>query len=172
MHKVVEFKLVKGFDDYMVSSEGEVFSLKHGKKKLLKPKPARDGYLQVGLYTNGRKTRKYVHRLVAEAFIPNLKNSPQVNHKDEVKTNNCVENLEWCDAKYNLNFGDHNERSAKGRTNHPNMSHPVLCLETGEIFPSTHEASRQTGVSRGNISSCLNGKRKTAGGFHWQKFTE
>lgn len=171
MCEVIEFKLIKDFPDYMVSSDGKVWSLNYngtGKMKELKPQTVR-GYLRVGLYINGRQVFKRVHRLVAEAFIDNPDNLPQVNHKDEVKTNNCVENLEWCNAKYNNNWATRNERLAKARINHPDLSTKVLCIETGTVYPSAHEAERQTDIYQTHISACCNGKQKTAGGFHWQK---
>ena len=172
MSKVVEYKLIKGYDDYMVSSDGKVWSLKHGKMKELKPAPDGRGYLHVVLCTNGRRAMKSVHRLVAEAFIDNPDNLPQVNHKDEDKTNNCVDNLEWCNAEYNTNYGTRNEKVAKAHVNHKALSIPVVCLETGEVYPSTHEASRQSGIAQQSISACCNGKRKTAGGYHWAKFVK
>lgn len=172
---VVEYKLIEGFDDYMVSSDGKVWSLNYsrtGKMKELKPIPGRGGYLRVDLWTNGQMAHKLVHRLVAEAFVANPYNRPEVNHIDEVKTNNCVENLEWCTVEYNRNYGTRNARSAKARTNHKTLSTPVVCLETGEVYPSVHEAERQTGINQSNITKCLNGKLKTTGGFHWGKFIE
>ena len=169
---VVEFKLIEGYGDYMVSSDGKVWSLKYGKMKERKPTPDRGGYLRVSLYTNARRAHKRVHRLVAEAFIFNPDNLPEVNHKDEDKTNNCVDNLEWCTAEYNSNYGTRNERVAKTHINHKAFSIPVVCLETGEVYPSAHEASRQTGINQQNISACLNGKLKSAGGFHWARFDE
>ena len=172
MCKVVEYKLIEGFDDYIVSSDGSVWSLNYGrtgKMKELKPGTNGCGYLQVALCSKGQRVRKYIHRLVAEAFISNPENKPQVNHKDEDKTNNCIDNLEWCNAEYNNNFGTHNERVAKANINHPDMSKPVLCVETGEQYPSTKEAERQTGIDQSHISACCNGKRKTAGGFHWAR---
>lgn len=170
---VVEYELIDGFEDYMVSSDGKVFSLnyRHTRKmKELKSTPNKKGYLVVNLCANGQMVQKLVHRLVAEAFIANPDNLPEVNHKDEVKTNNCVENLEWCTGVYNINYGTRSERSAKARTNHKTLSTPVVCLETGEVYPSVHEAERQTGVDQSYISKCLNGKYKTTGGFHWEKF--
>lgn len=170
MCKVIEYKLIEGFEDYMVSSDGKVWSLKSGKMKELKLRIRKDGYLDVNLYTNGQIAHKRVHRLVAEAFITNPENKPEVNHKDEDKTNNSAENLEWCDRNYNNNFGHRNEKSRKTQTNDPVKSTPVLCEETGEQYPSAHEASRQTGVDVSNICKCLNGRYKTAGGYHWVGF--
>lgn len=167
---VVEYKLIEGFEDYMVSSDGKVFSLKRGKMKEMKPRLKKGGYLDVLLCSNGQYVHKYIHRLVARAFISNPDNKPQVNHKDEVKTNNCVDNLEWCTSEYNNNFGSRGERVAKANINHPDLSVPVVCLETGEVYPSVHEAERQTGVYNSHISDCLNGKQQTAGGYHWARF--
>lgn len=172
---VVEYKLIEGFENYMVSSDGKVFSIDYlhtGKMQELKPQTDKGGYLRVCLCANGRCVMKSVHRLVAEAFIDNPDNKPQVNHIDEDKANNRAENLQWCTADYNNNFGTRNERAAKARINHKDLSTPVLCLETGVVYPSVREAERQTGIHRPSISKCLNGKRKTAGGFHWARFVE
>ena len=154
--------------DYEVSNFGNVRSLNYrgnGQTKILKPGKHTRGYLCVVFYKNGKKRIFYIHRLVAEAFIPNLLELPQVNHIDENKTNNRVENLEWCDSKFNCNHGTRNERSAKSR------SKPVLQLtKTGELvreWPSTKEAGRN-GYSQWNICSCCSGKLKSYKGFIWK----
>ena len=114
----------------------------------------------------------YIHRLVCDAFIPNPLNFPQVNHRNEDKQDNRLENLEYCDAKYNSNYGTRNERMAKSvskaNTNNPKRSKAVLCIETNQIYPSTMEVKRQLGFSQGNVSSCCRGERNTCGGYHWR----
>ena len=112
---------IEGFEgQYMVSTFGMIYSverkqnnhskLQNVKEKIKKHSDNGNGYKFIQLYSNGKNKRAYVHRLVAEAFLPNPDNLPQVNHKDEVKTNNCVENLEWCDNYYNLMYGTGNDR--------------------------------------------------------------
>ncbi|MBP3619849.1 MAG: HNH endonuclease [Clostridia bacterium] len=108
---------------YMISSYGKVKSLgnnKTKKEKILKPQKNKNGYLKVCLYSNGKMKQLYVHRLVAEAFIPNPNNLTQLNHKSEIKTQNNVDNLEWCTYEYNNNYGTRNKRmsqSLKGEKN-------------------------------------------------------
>ena len=112
----------------------------------------------VGLCTEGKRKCCYIHRLVAEAFIPNPNNYPQVNHKDEDKTNNCVNNLEWCDAKYNINYGTRIERISK----------PVYCVELNRTFNGAAQAARELGINHSNIIGCCKGKRKTTGAYHFR----
>ena len=185
------WKDIKGYETYYeVSNIGRVRSvdrmetLSDGRKRLhkgriLKSSKSSCGYLRIVLSKSNEKKNALIHRIVAKAFIPNPDNLPEVNHKDEDKTNNCVflkkddsvdldkSNLEWCDSKYNKNYGSRNIRI--GEKN----SKPVLQIDinTNEIiaeYPSTMEAERQLNISNSNISMCCNLKYKTAGGFKWQ----
>lgn len=154
------WKNIEGFESiYQVSTLGRVKNVRTN--RILSESLHRDGYLKVNLYKNSRIT-VLIHRLVATAFIPNPNNLPQVNHKDENKANNTIENLEWCDAKYNINYGSRNRRLAKSQ------SKEVICLETGVTYPSATEIQRLLGFGQGNISQCCHGKRKTCGGYHWR----
>ena len=156
------WKDVVGFEGlYKVSNKGNVYSVRRvssqGKKcggSTLKPRCVGYGYLQVSLYKNGKMERKFIHRLVAEAFIPNPESLPQVNHKDEVKGNNNVENLEWCTSEYNNNHGTRNERRVKAQS----KKVKAINIKTGEVitFSSTAEAGRK-GYSQGNVSSACMG---------------
>lgn len=128
---------------------------------VLKPYKNRKGYPIVKLYYDGREKTYPVHRLVALAFIPNTNGLPMVNHKNEVKSDNRVDNLEWCDSKYNRNYGSGLFRFWK----------PVKCiLASGEerIFNSIKEAAIQTGVFQQNIVACCKGRVNKAGGYKWQ----
>lgn len=169
------WKDVKGYEGcYQVSNFGNVKSLnymKTGKEKVLKVRKDKYGYLTVNLSKDGKKKHYTVHRLVATAFLPNPNNLLQVNHIDEDKTNNTVFNLEWCSNEYNHKYGTINKRIAISNTNHPKKSKKVICVETGKIYPSTHQVQRELGFSRGNISSVCAGRYKTAYGFHW-RYTE
>lgn len=158
------WKVIEGFHNYMVSNEGRIYSRKTN--SIMKPTPDTKGYLRISFYENGKSRTFKVHRLVAQAFIPNPENLPQVNHKDENKSNNAVSNLEWCTNSYNRNYGTATERTRLANTNCKSTSAPVKCLETGEIFPSLMEAERKTGAK--NIFWCCKGKRNTSGGFHWE----
>lgn len=155
---------------YEVSSEGNVRNLKTG--RILKPYYNPQGYAMVDLTSANndktKRTRKLVHRLVAQAFIPNNDQSKTlINHKDENPRNNSVANLEWCTHKYNANYGTRNERVAKSK------SKPILQLDmkTGliiETYPSIKKAGLSTGICRSTIYNVARGKGKTAGGYGWK----
>ena len=162
------WKDIEGFEGlYQVSNLGKVKSLNfnHTKKeKILKLQSGKYGYLLVSLCKEGKGKTYQVHRLVAQAFIPNLENKPQVNHKDEDKTNNKVENLEWVTSKENCNYRTRNERMANSK------SKPIygINIKTNEKieFLSTMEAERN-GFDASNIVHCLKGKRKSHKGYKW-----
>lgn len=165
------FREIDGFPDYEVSNLGRVCSFKGKYPKILKPGKHQCGYLYVILYNGGKHVTKKVHRLVAEAFIPNLENKPTVNHIDENKENNVAENLEWVTRRENCNHGTRNKRMAEALLNRRDLSKPVVQYTSDGVFmalyPSTHEAERVTGISQANISRVCQGKRKTAGGYEW-----
>ena len=159
------WKDIKGYEElYQVSDLGRVRSFKSGKWQTLKNRLTPRGYYLVTLYKDGKATNKWVHKLVAQAFIPNPNNLPQVNHKDEDKLNNAASNLEWCTAKYNINYGE----GAKIRMKKikSKLSKPVHCIDTDEIYESAIEAERQTGIQ--HISEVCSGKRESAGGMWWE----
>ena len=160
------WKAIAGFEDlYEVSDLGRVKSLNYnhtGKEKILKPGKTHGGYLMVNLCKDGHGKTVKVHRLVAEAFIPNPNNLETVNHKDEVKTNNTVSNLEWMSRVDNV---------AYSRPQFTKRSVQMFDKYTGELlatFTSTMEAERLTGINHGGISSCCLGKYKSAGGYIWR----
>lgn len=161
-----EWKDIKGYEGlYMISSYGRIKSLgndKNRKEKILKPYPNDKGYLHTMLSKDGKTKNISIHRLVAETFIPNPDNLPQVNHKDEDKTNCVVSNLEWCSAEYNCNYGTRNQ----------SISKPIVqYTKEGQFVAEYHsmlEAERQNGVNQGNISRCCRGIYKSAGGYKWK----
>lgn len=120
------------------------------------------GYRRLWLCKDGVQKNYKVHRIVAEAFLANDKNLPQVNHKDENKNNNNVDNLEWCDNQYNSIYNDRMIKISK------KLGRRVKCLETGVIYESLKEASRKTGVSHSSIVYCCQGVFKQAKGYHFR----
>ena len=168
---------VVGYDGrYEVSNLGRVRSLMvrgyaRQNPRILKPQRFPSGYSYVNL--GGSHTKK-ITRIVAEAFIPNPHNLPMVNHRDEDKSNNRVENLEWCDLKYNVNYGTRNARLSVKMINRTDMSRQVKQFTaSGEYirtWPSISEAGRQTGINRKSLTNCckFHPKNKTAGGFVWR----
>jgi hypothetical protein len=159
------FREIDGFPDYEVSNLGRVCSFKGKYPKILKPGKNRYGYLYVILYNGGKMIGKTIHRLVAEAFVPNTENKPQVNHIDENKGNNVAENLEWVTPMENSNHGTRNKRMAetKGKAVVQYTTNGVFMAE----YLSIAEAGRVTGINQSHISEVCQGKRKTAGGYIW-----
>lgn len=160
------WKDIKGYEgQYQVSNLGNVRSLNYnhtGQIRLLKQVPTKTGYLRVNLGSN--KINRSVHRLVAEAFLPNPNNLPCINHKDCNPQNNIVDNIEWCTVTYNYFFADRVKKVAKA--NSKSVKQMDLNGNIIKIWPSLAEAGRN-GFSVGNIWSCCIGKRKTTGGYQW-----
>lgn len=171
---------VVGYEnEYEVSNLGRVRTVGHyvnsknGSKRFVKGRIRKlyyAEYVQVQLHR--KDIPKSVQRLVAEAFIPNPYNLPCVNHKDENKWNNMVENLEWCTYRDNIIYGEGHKNRIMHQMNRTDLSKQVLCVETGEIYPSSKEAWRKTGIHHTSIQKCCNGKRKTAGKYHWSWDTQ
>lgn len=168
-------KDIKNYEGlYAITEDGKVYNLKT--KQYLKGGLDVYGYRRVCLSKDGVKTTHKIHRLVAEAFIPNPLNLPQVNHLDEDKTNNRVENLQWVSAKENVNYGTRGQRAgekiAEKLLNNEKISKGVVCVETGIVYPSTREAERQTGANHSGITKCCKGIRQICGGYHWRYANE
>lgn len=193
------WKDITGYEErYQISNFGRVRSLdridaeNHFRKgQIMKQKmtkgPGRGaGYMRVGL-RNGKKQKEYlVHRLVATVFIPNPYKLPQINHKDGCRSNNFVwinddgsvdfekSNLEWCDAQYNLSYGDRGKKVSKALTGRKNTwgNKPVLCYtKDGSLicrYDSVAAASKSLNIPGTNISACCHGKQHTAGGYKWK----
>ena len=172
---------IEGYEgDYMISSWGRVKSLprtcktKSGIRRvgevILRSWLTHDGYLRVGLWKENKVKFYTVHRLVAQAFLDNPNNLPEVNHIDEDKTNNHVENLEWCDNKYNMNYGTCIQRRAE------KLSKPIIQLtldgKVVQVWSSLSEVQRQLGWQSSHICQCANGKRKSAHGYKWRYVTD
>ena len=177
------WKDIPGYEGlYQVSNLGNVKSISWkntGAAKNLWLKPHNKGYYQVELVKNKVKKTYVVHRLVALAFIPNPQNLPVINHKDENKKNNRVENLEWCDFKYNNRYSMnlHPERfkervyTQKGNYKR-RLDFPVAQIgddgEVIKVWSNSRQIFVETGMSDWSISECCRGNRKTAYGYKWQ----
>lgn len=154
-------KDIKNYEGiYAITSCGRVWSYKA--KKFLKPRDNGNGYLKVSLSKDGKQKDYYIHRLVAEAYIHNPENKPQVNHIDENKSHNYINNLEWATAKENSNYGTRTQRCAEA------LGKAVFCIELNKAFKSMREAAEATGAQISHISEVCNGKAKSAGKYHWR----
>ena len=167
------WKEIKESNNYLVNENGCV-KRKWNDKILTQSKQA-NGYLTVGINLGDKYKRCYVHRLVAETFLPNPDNLSDVNHKDYNKENNCVSNLEWCNRSNNLkhsyNHSNREHMRQLAATNHKKMKKTVSQYSlTGELiatYNSLSEAADTTGIAMQNISAVTRGERSSAGGFKW-----
>jgi len=148
---------IKDYDKYFINNYGTVYN---NHLKELRKEKTKGGYLRVTLYKNGKPKHFLIHRLVAQAFIPNPKNLPEVNHIDNNPVNNRVENLAWCTAKENSRWS----KSKRVRQ----ISDYSGWRTTVKIWGCIKDASETLHIDETSISRCCKGKQKTAGGFIWE----
>ena len=175
-----EWKIIKGFENYLISSNGKCFSLKT--HKLLVPQKYPNGYLYYPFKINGRQHTRLIHRLVAETFIQNIDNKPQVGHWDCDKTNNRVENLYWCTQSENNLNPITNERMRKVQKNNKQIQKATEAAaiknkkptyqytledELVKVYPSVKDAAKAVGAFPQNISKCIKHKIKTVKDYKW-----
>lgn len=170
-----KFATIDGFPKYQISSQGRVINSR-GMEKVSKNN--KDEYLHVDLYDRGSRTTKRIHRLVAEAFVPNPDNKPDVNHKDGNKHNNSVDNLEWVTKSENMihayRTGLNKPHAAYGMRGHKNPNGgrkglPVRIVETGEEFKSIKDCAIAINGNDRGICDCLNGRQHTHRDLHFER---
>lgn len=159
----IVMKDIPGYEGlYAATEDGRVWSYR--RKKFMKPSGEPNNYQVMWLTdAEGNMTCCYVHRLIAATYLPNPDNLPEVNHKDEHKDHNWVDNLEWCTTKYNLLYSHVGSQPKK----------PVRCIELDKIFPSIRQASIQLNILQSNLSSHLSkNSPKSVGGYHFEYLNE
>lgn len=146
---------------YAATSCGHIWS--HLSKKFMKERYDKNGYKKLSLYGEDGKIKTYqVHRLIAMTYIDNPDNLPTVNHKDECKDHNWVDNLEWMDWDDNKRYGTGYARSAAKR------SKPVYCYETDTVYESIKAAAAALNLHSQSVGACCKGKYKHTGGYHFR----
>jgi hypothetical protein len=186
-------KPVVGYEGlYFFTNDGEVTNADGSVMKQYVKKGCGTCYKSVSLYKDGQYKRKYVHRLVAEAFIPNPNSLPIINHKDEDGTNNKVDNLEWCTNQYNVNYGtarerqrqkiigikhtdEHNKKISDSmlayHTDSP-VRRAVYCVETNTVYRSAAEAARELGINESVVRMSCNRKSNKGRKYTFRDCTE
>ena len=159
----LEWREVKEYSNYEVNQFGEI---RHKtRKKVLKPRSNNGSYQYVNFKINGKNINFAVHRIVANAFIPNPKGYTEINHKDYDRTNNCVDNLEWVDSSQNKQHAylkDEN-KSSRGKAV-IQRSKDGTYIKT---FETISKAAKEMNCSIAAISNCCLGRTKTSQGFLW-----
>lgn len=181
------WKKLEKYPRYEVSNMGRIkATCIRGKKvdKILKQNLKKSGYLHVVLYEGGEHYYRSMHRLIAQTFIPNLNNLPEVNHKDGNKTNNCVENLEWCDRSYNVNhaYVTGLKHGLRGKNNPCSKKIVQLDLEGNliKIWDSSMDIERtlkDINLNQACVIACCLGiagkkKRITHKGYKWRYYED
>ncbi len=154
---------IPDFTGYYISRSGTVISVRQNQARIMKISLNYNGYFRVQLSIGNHRKKMYIHRLVAQAFIPNPNNYPMINHMNEIKTDNYVNNLEWCTAKHNVNYGGRAIRfSAK-------ISKPVFKMKGNTILSlySSATETKRDGYISSLVSACAIGKRKHHKGYQW-----
>ena len=178
-----EWRDVVGYDNkFMVSNMGRVKmlerkvlankSIKTIKEHILKQHVSTKGYLYVHLWSDNKKERQYVHKIVLSSFFRCKNANEECNHKNEIRTDNSLENLEWLSHKENINYGDRTKKHSASMMNHKSLSKPIVQLSLDGIlieeYPSLREAGRRLGVSYTHIGECCRGKINSAFGYKFQ----
>lgn len=171
---MLEYRTIKDFSNYLIGNNGEVYNKQTNHCKIPTSNKTGKGYLYVDLYNGNKHARKYIHRLVAETYIPNPQNKPYVNHIDGNPHNNLVENLEWCTPLENVEHASKiikTMQQYKIANEHRKRKVKMINKDSGleiAIFESISEASKQTGVHGSNIVACLKGRLSYTKDYIWQ----
>lgn len=172
------WKDIKGYEEYYkISNYGRIYSKErfvktcgNGRRivggRIVNPVKCTNGYLEVQMHIKGKVIIKLLHRAVAEAFLPNPDNLPEVNHKDEDISNNTLQNLEWCTSKYNANYGTRNKRFGQ------KFKKPVLQYDLNGNFikrwDGVIDASKGVGARSECIIRCCKNRQETSAGYKWE----
>ena len=158
---MTEIKDIPEFEGlYGATSDGRIYSYR--RQKFLKAVNGNKGYKQLCLHKDTKPYMRYLHRLVASAWIPNPDNLPEINHKDEDKSNNDISNLEWCTREYNLDC----------RTSIEKLKKPIYCVELDRVFESGKAVADCLGVDQASVSDCCRGALKSTHGYHFKFYKE
>lgn len=163
------WKPVYNYETYEVSSMGSIRNVTSG--IVLKPQKRKHGYLSVWLYAKGGRKQVSIHRIVAEAFCERKNGQDEVNHLNEIKTDNRAENLAWCTRSENCAYGDVLAEKRKAWRNNRRSKAVRQYTLSGDFikeYPSMHEVRRQTGFAESNVHHAINGRYSQAYGYRWK----